>query len=235
MSNRDLVLDDSANSPKNNKNSFKEYKDFKEFNKEPMFNGNSQINYRETRNNFHNINMNKARFDECPPDLFTHPQVMQNRGQQNPNNKNCPKQTNINQNINLNTYIINKKEAKKYEELLKYSNPTTASGNDSNNINNQHSNSVKPIKMGKVILEPINNNNNLINNSGNPLGGFNNGNINNNKNMNELNQTKKNFYSSKNKKMEVSFKATLKFSDDIGNNKIEISPNFNLNNKENGS
>jgi len=37
---------------------------------------------------------------------------------------------------------------------------------------------------------------------------------------------------SKNKKMEVSFKATLKFSDDIGNNKIEISPNFNLNNQK---
>lgn len=118
--------------------------------------------------------------------------------------------------------------------MLKYNNHNPSSADS--NILNSHSSNVKPMKMGKVILEPINNNTNVINNSGNPLSGIN-GNVNGNGNtkMNELNQTKKNFFS-KNKKMEVSFKATLKFSDDIGNNKIEISPNFNLNNqKENGS
>ena len=190
-----------------------------------MFNGN---NYRETRNNFQN---NKQRYDEIPPDLFTHPHIQQNRGQQNPN-KNPNKLTNINQNINLNTYIINKKEAKKYEELLKYNNQSNG-GNG--NGDNPHSNSVKPIKMGKVILDPISNNNNLINNSGNPFGGINATINGNNTKLNDNNQTKKNFYSSKNKKMEVSFKATVKFTDDIGNNKIEISPNFNLTNQKENS
>jgi hypothetical protein len=219
------MLDESDSSTKNNKNNYKD----------AYYNGNNQVNYRETRNNFHN-NLNKPRFEEIPPDLFTHPQIhnqhQQNRGMQNPN-KNSNKPNNINQNINFNTYVINKKEAKKYEELLKYGNPISGNGD----INNTHinSNSLKPIKMGKVILDPIHNNNH-INNSGNPLnplGGIN-INLNNNSNkLNDANTTKKNFYSSKNKKMEVSFKATLKFSDDIGNNKIEISPNFNLNNQEN--
>ena len=212
-----MIMDESANSPKN-KNTQKDF----------IFNGSNQVNVREDRNN--NFN-SKGKFDECPPDLFTNPQNnQQNRGQQvlNKNIQLDPvkkQQTNINQNINLNTYIINKKEAKKYEELLKYNNAGSGPNSGDVNNSNQHSSTVKTIKMGKVILEPINNN--IINKSGNPLGGVN-GNLNNNK-MNDTNQTKKNFHSSKNKKMEVSFKATLKFSDENGNNKIEISPNFNLN------
>jgi hypothetical protein len=61
-------------------------------------------------------------------------------------------------------------------------------------------------KAGKIVLDPIN--------------------------QNYFNQSKMNFNPSNNsnKKMELSFKATFQFTDNIGNNnKIEINPNINLN------
>lgn len=171
---------------------------------------------RETKNNFNNYK--HMRYDDsCPPDLFTHPHLNNNNNRNQVYNKNIlldPLKKPINQNININTYVINKKEAKKYEELLKYN------ANDVQinvNVNNQNSSSVKPIKNGKVILDPINNNLNANNN---------------NNKRDEQSQSKKNFYPSKNKKMEVSFKATLKFTDEMGNNnKFEFAPNINVHNQ----
>lgn len=174
---------------------------------------------RETKNNF-NTYKNMRFDDNCPPDLFTHPHLNNNNNIRNPVfNKNIlldPLKKPINQNININTYVINKKETKKYEDLLKYN------GNDVQinlNVNNQNNGSVKPMKNGKVFLDPINNN---VNNNNN-----------NNIKKDEQTQSKKNFYPSKNKKMEVSFKATVKFTDDMGNNnKFEFSPNINVHNQE---
>jgi len=179
-----------------------------------MYNGNNQIYMRETKNNFNNYK-NMRYDDSCPPDLFTHPHLNNNRNQVF--NKNIlldPLKKPINQNININTYVINKKEAKKYEDLLKFN------ANDVQinvNVNNQNSGCVKPNKNGKVFLDPI----------------YNNLNINNNNNKkDEQNQSKKNFNPPKNKKMEVSFKATVKFTDEMGNNnKFEFSPNINLHNQ----
>lgn len=192
---------------------------------------------RETKNNFPSY---KTRFDDnCPPDLFTHPHLNNNNSRNQVYNKNIlldplKKPINpINQNININTYVINKKEAKKYEEMLKYNNSDVQINLNLNN-NSNHDSNIKPLKNGKVILNPIGNNLNVnTNNTNNPTTNS----INNNSNLNskreENNQTKKNFYPGKNKKMEVSFKATLKFTDEMGNNnKFEFSPNINLHNQE---
>lgn len=198
MNNRELILDEFKSTQKN-KFQQKEY----------MYNGNNPVNYKEINNHHKN-----ARFDDnCPPDLFTHPQINNRNQIYSKNIILDPLKKPTNQNININAYVINKKEAKKYEDLLKYNsnmNDLQINVNLNNqNISNQIPPGIKPVKNGKVILDPINNYNN----------------------MNEQNQTKKNFYPSKNKKMEVSFKATLKFTDDIGNNnKIEFSPNINVQN-----
>jgi hypothetical protein len=105
-------------------------------------------------------------------------------------------------------------EAKKYEDLLRGAhtgiNYELATGINTNNIPQPHSVNPRQVKPGKVMLDPINNNNNF-------------------------NQSKKNFFQTNttntggNKKIEVSFKATMQFSD--GSNKFEISPNINLNNQ----
>ncbi len=201
-----MVLEEFKSTPRN-----------KQGQKEIMYNGNNIISMRETKNNLNSYR--NLRFDDsCPPDLFTHPHLNNNNNRNQVYNKNIlldplKKQIN-NQNININTYVINKKEAKKYEDLLKY-NANDLQINVNSNI--QNTNSVKPSKNGKVILDPINNNLNI--------------NINNNK-KDEQTQSKKNFYPTKNKKMEVSFKATLKFTDEMGNNnKFEFSPNINVHNQ----
>lgn len=176
--------------------------------KEYNYNGNTQINMKETKNNFNNgKNINK--YDEStPPDLFTHPQI-NNRNQHYNKNVILDPLLKKQSNQNMNSYVLNRKEAKKYEDLLKYG----SNINEQSNLNNQHNHgisSIKPIKNGKVFLDPINNQ------------GF----------KNDQNQSKKNFYPPKNKKMEVSFKATLKFTDDLGNNnKFEFSPEFNVHNQ----
>lgn len=156
---------------------------------------------RETNKNF--TSNKNARYDDNTPDLFTHP----------PNTNKITKTTkqNFANTKDINTFIMNKKEAKKFEDLIKssHSNNYQISNNlvgITNNTGNPNPNTTK--RMNKVILDPIN----ATQGQGN------------------MNNSKKNFYPN-NKKMEVSFKATLQFTDDLGNNKkIEISPNINLHN-----
>ena len=203
-----MIYDEFKTTPRNKQSQ----KDF-------MYNGNNQINMRETKNNHKSMRND----DNFPPDLFTHPHLNNNNRNQiyNKNILLDPLKKQINQNININTYVINKKEAKKYEDLLKYNSANDVHINVNLN-NNQNNVNVKPTKNGKVILDPINNNVNSNNSN----------NINKNDNKNDQNHSKKNFYQAKNKKMEVSFKATLKFTDDMGNNnKFEFSPNINVHNQ----
>ena len=179
-------------------------------------------------------NIKNSRYEEITPDLFNIKNLNMNKNTSNtgittfPNNKNIqldPLKKNMNHNSsnnNSNVFVINRKEAKRYEELLRnshhnmnYEVPNTINNNlaNNNNVNNIPNIPLNKVKAGKVILDPIN--------------------------SNPFNQNKKNFHPNinshnahgSNKKMEVSFKATLQFTDNSGlNNKIEISPNINLHN-----
>jgi hypothetical protein len=180
------------------------------------FNQGNKDNMRETKQNFNKIK--NTRYEEITPDLFNikNPQSQQQKLNNTNQLKNVqlePLQSMNKKQGNANIIVINRKEAKKYEDLLKNSHNFEFGSPNTNNppITHPHPHSVNKIKPGgKVILDPINNN--------------------------PLNQTKNYNISSvsntdNNKKMEVSFKATLQFTTDCNNNnKIEINPNINLNN-----
>ena len=194
INSRDMILEEYS-SAKNNNNTTRSNK----------FMVNNKDSMRETKSNFtknisNNINTKNAHLE--------------------PINTN-KKQSSNNTGSNNNLFILNKKEAKKYEELIRNSqnvniSPVALNLIGSNNLNNNvQTHSVSKAKMGKVILDPI---------------GVTSSNF--NHNPNNLNQSKSNFYQDVgNNKMEVSFKATLQFTDRrVMNNKIEISPNINLHN-----
>ncbi len=186
---------------------------------------------RESKQNFLK-NPKSNRYDDITPDIFN---IKNPHAQKNSSNNNLhqsknvqldpmvlPKKQNMTTGIGglgQNLIVINRKEQKKYEDLLKNSHNVNyefaTSQNNANNVSQPYS--LNKIKAGKVILDPIN--------------------------SNPFNQSKKNFYQNGplganlgnnlngNKKIEVSFKATMQFTDQNGiNNKIEISPNINLNN-----
>lgn len=164
-------------------------------------------NMRETNQNFaKNMNRNN-RYDETTSDLFNIKNPQNQKNSSSNTNSNVPKNVQldplntINKKQNPNLIVINKKEAKKYEDLLKTSN---FNNYDISANSPPQPHSVAKMKAGKVILDPINNN--------------------------QFNQSKKQFYSNNqgnNKKMELSFKATLQFTDDNGVNKFEFNPNIN--------
>ncbi len=147
---------------------------------------------RETKQNFMKVAKNNSVHQDTNTDFHKVPNINHNKNLNlEPINK---KQT-----PNNNVFVINRKEAKKFEDILKNTHNmnfelATSNNFHTNNVNNQ----IKPInnkRASKIILDPINSN---------PF----------------------------NKKIEVSFKATMQFTDDLGmNNKIEISPNINLNNQ----
>jgi hypothetical protein len=188
---------------------------FKTTNRTNKFASNNKENFRETKQNFMKNSGKNNRYEDTTPDLFNikNPQQKVPSNYQNKNVQLDPmiKKQMITTNINQNLIVINRKEAKKYEDLLKGShsgiNYELATGINTNNMQQPHS--LNKVKAGKVILDPIGNN------------GF--------------NQSKKNFFTNTNtgnKKIEVSFKATMQFTDENGvNNKIEISPNINLHNQ----
>ncbi len=174
------------------------------------FKNNKKISNKEQnmmKSKYHNFddnieNFNKIKVNEVN---FNNPH---NQNQHYDNNINVPKkQINVTNN-NQNLYVINRKEAKKMEEMLKNSQNVNFNKEIQNMLHQPGSYANTKMKVGKIFLDPINNNNNQT-----------------------LNQSKMNF-NPVNKKMEVSFKATLQFTDDRGhNNKIEINnPNINLNN-----
>jgi hypothetical protein len=159
---------------------------------------------RETKQNFmKNIKANK--FEETSSEFFKVEKKNINVANNSKNVQLDPigkKQSIINTNINSSNsvFVLNRKEAKKFEDILKNTQNVnyelaTSNNNVSQNTNSQQYHSVNK-RASKIILDPINSN---------PF----------------------------NKKIEVSFKATMQFSDDITGlrNKIEISPNINLNNQ----
>jgi hypothetical protein len=201
LNSRDLVIEDN----------------FKTTNRTNKFASNNKENFRETKQNFMKVSTKNNRYDDTTPDLFNlkNPQQKPQNIYVNKNPQLEPmiKKQTITTNINQNLIVINRKEAKKYEDLLRGAhsgiNYELATGINTNNMPQPHSVNPRQVKPGKVMLDPINNNN--------------------------FNQSKKNFFQTNttntggNKKIEVSFKATMQFSD--GNNKFEISPNINLNNQ----
>jgi len=188
LNSREMYLDD--HSIKNNK---------KSSNKEQIMMRSKYHNFDENIENFNKVKLYEGNFNN-PHN--------QNQSQHYENNINVPKkQINVTNN-NQNLYVINRKEAKKFEEMLKNSQNVNFNKEIQNMLHQPVSYPNTKMKVGKIFLDPITNNNNQT-----------------------LNQSKMNF-NPVNKKMEVSFKATLQFTDDRGNNnKFEINnPNMNLNN-----
>jgi hypothetical protein len=172
-------------------------------NRNNKFLSNNRENNRElpeTKQNFmKNIKTNN-KFEETSSEFFKIEKKNMNIANYNKNAQLEPIGKRQSTNNTNSVFVLNRKEAKKFEDILKNTHNVnyelaTSNNNVQQNINNQQYHSVNK-RASKIILDPINSN---------PF----------------------------NKKIEVSFKATMQFTDDIAGmgNKIEISPNINLNNQ----
>jgi hypothetical protein len=172
-------------------------------NRNNKFLSNNRENNREmpdTKQNFmKNIKTNN-KFEETSSEFFKLEKKNMNIANNNKNVILDPIGKRQSTNNTNSVFVLNRKEAKKFEDILKNTHNVnyelaTSNNNVQQNINNQQYHSLNK-RASKIILDPINSN---------PF----------------------------NKKIEVSFKATMQFTDDLAGmgNKIEISPNINLNNQ----